>query len=220
LHESPACAAVSRCPGTDLTAGRASAAAVAVTDNRLCLSIDVICVTRRYRDLDSAQLVTSVYVNEWRAARRVHRRIRGIGAALDLVTKDEPAGVTCESGKSRTSGRFHSRAIYTARTMLTQTELQCGSKTSYTHCCHNAGHAPAHIRKLQACYILALSIECVSGAWTGPVHTAVIGDVQTRFCTSSNLITIVRIHSNLTNSVVLWEHTWRHREWHTEYVGA
>src|SRR4029077_12294398 len=46
LHEGPTCASVSRSPGANLAARSTSAAAVAVTDNRLCLGVDVIRVTR------------------------------------------------------------------------------------------------------------------------------------------------------------------------------
>src|SRR5882757_1831457 len=41
FHKGPACAAVSRRPCTALTAGRTSAAAVAVCNNRLGLRIDI-----------------------------------------------------------------------------------------------------------------------------------------------------------------------------------
>src|SRR5438270_10924324 len=55
-HEGPTCASVSRSPSANLAARGTSAAAVAVTDNRLCLGVDVIRVTRRDGNLHPAQL--------------------------------------------------------------------------------------------------------------------------------------------------------------------
>src|SRR4029077_4227376 len=47
LHEGPTRTAVSRRPATDLPPSRIAAAAIAVTNNGLCLCVDVIRVTRR-----------------------------------------------------------------------------------------------------------------------------------------------------------------------------
>ena len=50
----------------------ASAAAVAVADNRLCLGINIIRVTRRDGNLDSAQLITRVDIDKGRATAGIH----------------------------------------------------------------------------------------------------------------------------------------------------
>src|SRR4029077_20825705 len=64
LHEGPTRTAVSRRPGTDLAARRIAAAAIIVTNNGLCLCVDVIRVTRRDSNLHPAQLIPAGDVNK------------------------------------------------------------------------------------------------------------------------------------------------------------
>src|SRR5882762_1150730 len=92
-HEGPTCASVSRSPSANLAAGSTSAAAVAVTDNRLCLGVDVIRVTRRDGNLHPAQLIARIDVNKRRPAACIHRRTSRIRAAGNCSTKNKPISV-------------------------------------------------------------------------------------------------------------------------------
>src|SRR5206468_1301995 len=81
LHESPGCTAVGGSPSADLAAIGAAATAVAIGDNGLHLSIDVIRVTRRDSNIYSAQLIAGINVNKRRAAPGIHVRTSRIRAA-------------------------------------------------------------------------------------------------------------------------------------------
>src|SRR5438093_396029 len=91
LHESPARPAISRRPGTNLAARVIAAAAIG--NNRLALSIDVIRITRRDSNIDSAQLITGIDINKGRATAGIHWRPSRVGAAGDRIAKDEPISV-------------------------------------------------------------------------------------------------------------------------------
>src|SRR6266550_2152837 len=95
FHEGPACAAVSSSPGADLATRSFAAAAVAVTDNRLGLGIDVIRVTRRHSNVDTAQLIARININKRRAAAGIHGRSSRVRTAADCIAEDETISVAC-----------------------------------------------------------------------------------------------------------------------------
>ena len=93
FHITPARATVCGSPSADLAARGVAATTIIVTDNGLYLGVDVIRVTRRDSNVDSAQLIAGIDVNKRRATPRIHGCPSRIGAARDLITKHETIGI-------------------------------------------------------------------------------------------------------------------------------
>ena len=99
-HKGPACAAVSRSPGANLTASGTAAAAIVVSNNGLRLSIDVIRVARRHSNVHPAELIAGININKRRATAGIHGCISRIGTTANRITKDEPISVAGDRGEA------------------------------------------------------------------------------------------------------------------------
>jgi hypothetical protein len=146
LHEGPACTTIRRCPGADLAARSAAAAAVAVTNNRLYLGIDVIRVTWSDSNIDSAQLVTRVDINKGRAAASIHWRPSRIGAAADRITKYKSVGIAGNRSKARATARSHRGAVDAVGAVQIQIVLHWCGKAACPNRCDNARSPASQVR--------------------------------------------------------------------------
>src|SRR5206468_8276605 len=77
-----------------------------------------------------------------------------------------------------------------------------------------------HIAELKSRNILALRAEGVRKTWAGPVSPTIVRKEETLFGPSYHFAAIVRVHTNLTDCIVLWELSWRFRINHTEHIFA
>src|SRR5438874_12508223 len=102
LHITPTRAAIRGSPGAELATIRIAATAVVIPNDGLCLSVNVICVTRRDCDVDASELVgaattgsvpTTDRIVARRAASGIHGRTRRVRAAGHLITKHESVSI-------------------------------------------------------------------------------------------------------------------------------
>src|SRR6476660_1594859 len=127
LHVTPGCGAVCRSPRSKLAAVSTAATAVAIWSNRLALCINVVRVAWRDSKLDPPQLIASRGIDKWAAAGGVHRCPCRVGAAGNLITEDEPIGVTGDGRKARAAARAHSGTVKSISTVVAQVILdRCG----------------------------------------------------------------------------------------------
>src|SRR4029077_10421963 len=116
--------------------------------------------------------------------------------------------------------RAHRGAVDAVGAVQIQIVLDGRRKTARPNCCDDVGSPTSHVCQFQACDVLALRIKTVSGARTGPCYSAVIREVETGFRASGDLTTVIGVHANFTNGVILWELPRRRRESHAENVSA